>query len=222
MGYQSLMADLGIELPLRMWTDSTATIGICGRDGLGKLRHIDTQCLWLQQKVRSGAIDLRKVRGTENPADLFTKHLTSTSTVRALMELFNCVYRDGRPEGAPKLRKGMGTTAGEELNVVDKCHELGKAQDLEDFEESASTAATKALVQCGDYTFPGVEWEGELVPEARSYKQTRLPHQTGSLMNELFPKAEAVEDPGDRDLWGELGDLERAGLETVAKSMRRR
>jgi hypothetical protein len=105
LGYQSLMADLGIELPLRLWTDSTATIGICGRDGLGKLRHIDTQCLWLQQKVRSGAIDLRKVKGIENPADLFTEHLTNTGTVKALMELLNCVYMDGRPKGAPKLRK---------------------------------------------------------------------------------------------------------------------
>ena len=209
------MADLGIELPLRLWTDSTATIGICGRDGLGKLRHIDTQCLWLQQKVRSGAIDLRKVKGIENPADLFTKHLTNTGTVKALMELFNCVYMDGRPEGAPKLRKGIGTTAGEELNVVDRCHELGKEQDTKDFMDCVAEGTSRALVQCGDHVFPGVEWEGELVPEARSYRQTRLPYQTGLLMDELFPRAGAIEDPGDRDLWGELGELERARLELV-------
>ena len=90
LGYQSLMADLGLKLPLRAWTDSTASIGICSRSGLGKLRHIDTQCLWLQHKVRSKAIELRKVKGTENPADLFTKHLTSEPCVRALMRLFGC------------------------------------------------------------------------------------------------------------------------------------
>ena len=55
--------------------DSTAAIGICGRDGLGKLRHIDTQCLWTQQWLRDKTVELRKVRGDSNPADIFTKHL---------------------------------------------------------------------------------------------------------------------------------------------------
>jgi len=95
LGYQSLLKDLGVDLPLRAWTDSTATIGICSRSGLGRLRHIDTQCLWLQGKVRSGAVELRKVKGTENPADLFTKHLTSAQCVEALLKLFGCEYRDG-------------------------------------------------------------------------------------------------------------------------------
>jgi len=86
LGYQSLLRDLGVELPLRVWTDSTATIGICGRSGLGKLRHIDTQCLWLQQKIRRGAFELRKVKGTDNPADLFTKHLVSAGTVETFLK----------------------------------------------------------------------------------------------------------------------------------------
>ena len=42
LGYQSLIGDLGLSLPLRMWTDSSAAIGICSRQGLGKLRHLDT------------------------------------------------------------------------------------------------------------------------------------------------------------------------------------
>ena len=59
LGFQSLMRDLGVDLGLRSWTDSSATIGICGRSGLGCLRHIDTQCLWLPAQVRSGAVELR-------------------------------------------------------------------------------------------------------------------------------------------------------------------
>ena len=42
LGYQALLKDVGIELPLRVWTDSSAAIGICSRQGLGKLRHLDT------------------------------------------------------------------------------------------------------------------------------------------------------------------------------------
>ena len=42
LGYRSLLADLGVELPVRVWTDSSATIGVCSRQGLGKLRHLNT------------------------------------------------------------------------------------------------------------------------------------------------------------------------------------
>lgn len=77
LGYKSLLDDLGFSPKLRVWTDSSATIGICNRSGLGKLRHVDTHCLWIQAKVRSCEIELRNVRGEVNPADLFTKHLTS-------------------------------------------------------------------------------------------------------------------------------------------------
>ena len=45
-------------------------MGICARSGLGKLRHVDTQTLWIQQAVRREDIELRKVRGDINPADL--------------------------------------------------------------------------------------------------------------------------------------------------------
>ena len=72
LGYQSLLTDLRVSLPLRAWADSTAAIGICARSGLGKLRHINTQCIWLQSNVRSKAVELRNVKGTENPADVIT------------------------------------------------------------------------------------------------------------------------------------------------------
>ena len=42
LGYRALLADLGLEVPVRVWTDSSAAIGVCSRQGLGKLRHIDT------------------------------------------------------------------------------------------------------------------------------------------------------------------------------------
>ena len=74
LGYQALLADLGITADLRVWTDSSAAMGIAGRQGLGKLRHLDTHTLWLQQAVRSKRLELKKVAGTSNPADLFTKH----------------------------------------------------------------------------------------------------------------------------------------------------
>ena len=35
LGYQAQLKHLGIEAPLRVWTDSSAAIGICSRQGLG-------------------------------------------------------------------------------------------------------------------------------------------------------------------------------------------
>ena len=98
------MADMGMTAKVRVWTDSSAAVGICGRSGLGKLRHVQTHTLWVRERVRTGAIELRKVNGLVNPADLFTRHLTSRDRVTQLIELVNCEYRDGRSTIAPDLR----------------------------------------------------------------------------------------------------------------------
>ena len=96
LGHQSLMNDLGIKLPVRAWTDSSAAIGIASRSGLGKLRHLETHTLWLQEKVRSKAIVVKKVHGEVNPADIFTKHLPSKEKVHQLLKVFGCEYCEGR------------------------------------------------------------------------------------------------------------------------------
>jgi hypothetical protein len=85
-----LLKDLGIKAPLRVWTDSSAAIGICSRQGLGKLRHLDTHTLWIQQAVRIGRVDLRKVDGEVNPPDLLTKHSLSRERLEALVRFHGC------------------------------------------------------------------------------------------------------------------------------------
>jgi len=109
LGYQALLADLGITADLRVWTDSSAAMGIAGRQGLGKLRHLDTHTLWLQQAVRSKRLELKKVAGTSNPADLFTKHSLTREKVLELVQLFDCKFATGRAASAPALRKEAGT-----------------------------------------------------------------------------------------------------------------
>ena len=118
LGQQAVMKDLGHEVPVRVWTDSSAAMGICARQGLGKVRHLATHTLWVQEKVRSKAIELRKVRGEVNPADLFTKHLLSRERVEMLVQLFGCEYRGGRAESAPQLRKKKDEGKENEVNVV--------------------------------------------------------------------------------------------------------
>jgi hypothetical protein len=195
LGYQALLEDLGYVLPIRVWTDSSATMGICARVGLGKLRHIDTNCLWIQAKVRSGAILLHKVKGEVNPADLFTKHLSSNDRIVSLLRLFGCEYATGRSELAPKLRDGTGDDPGEILAVQEGWF---KAEDL---------------IEANGHKYPRTydDYLGQWVADAYQHDEHRLPH-TYVDPERLFPRAKAVEVvKEDEDL--EPDDLERRGLE---------
>ena len=55
--------------------DSSAAIAVSQRRGCGKLRHINIGELWIQEKVVEGELEVRKVDGVKNPADLLTKHV---------------------------------------------------------------------------------------------------------------------------------------------------
>ena len=90
LGHQAIMSDLGINFPVRLWTDSSAALSIAKRSGLFRIRHLDTHTLWLQEKVRTKAVEVRKVKGAENPAALFTKHLPSKAKVHELVRMFGC------------------------------------------------------------------------------------------------------------------------------------
>ena len=52
IGLQSIARDLGETLELEVLTDSGAAKGICMRKGIGRVRHLDTNLLWIQDEVR--------------------------------------------------------------------------------------------------------------------------------------------------------------------------
>ena len=52
LGIRALYGDIGLELPIRVCTDSSAALGIGGRQGLGKLRHLECHSLWVQHRLR--------------------------------------------------------------------------------------------------------------------------------------------------------------------------
>ena len=73
LGMQALAEDLGWEVKVRVWTDSSAAKAVANRRGLGKLRHVELKWLWMQDMVKEGRIQLKTVRGDENIADHLTK-----------------------------------------------------------------------------------------------------------------------------------------------------
>ena len=76
LGMKSLCVDMGSDLSIVMYSDASAGRSMCFRKGLGRVRHLETKYLWIQDLVKEGRIKLLKVKGTENPSDVGTKHLS--------------------------------------------------------------------------------------------------------------------------------------------------
>ena len=102
LGLRSSLRDFGKDAKNVLHTDSSAAMGICTRQGLGKVRHICVQDLWLQQSVAGGHICLAKIPGELNPADLLTKPSTY-GNVERLLKSMSLYFESGRPGIAPKL-----------------------------------------------------------------------------------------------------------------------
>ena len=100
IGLPSLLKDLGWKIRIRIHSDATAAIGICRRKGIGNIRHLATTDLWIQDKVRSKQLELCKILGTDNPADVLTKYVNRQIMTAALAKL-GLVPTSGRPASAP-------------------------------------------------------------------------------------------------------------------------
>ena len=104
LGVSGLLEDLGRSgMSIVLATDSSAAKGIASRRGVGKVRHLETRTLWIQDHVTSGRIRMKKILGTENPADIMTKYLSAPklSSLLARIPLQRC---GGRSALAPKLQ----------------------------------------------------------------------------------------------------------------------
>ena len=73
LALQSLLVDWGLHLELDVLCDSSAARGFSQRQGLGRMRHVQTRYLWVQERVKEGHLKVVPVRGKNHPADLFTK-----------------------------------------------------------------------------------------------------------------------------------------------------
>ena len=73
IGFKSLLKDLGTEAKIKVWTDSAAAKSIASRKGIGKIRHLEVKYLWMQEMTRRKEVQMKKVVGSENPADILTK-----------------------------------------------------------------------------------------------------------------------------------------------------
>ena len=85
-----------------VYTDASAAIGMAQRKGSGKVRHIDVGMLWIQQHCKNGTVEVNKVAGKSNPADIFTKRVPA-EVMWGHMKAMGFESREGRAEAAVEL-----------------------------------------------------------------------------------------------------------------------
>ena len=102
LAIQAYARDLGMEFEGEIYTDSSAALGISQRAGLGKVRHLRTQGLWVQEARVTGRLSFKKVLGTKNPADVLTKHV-GADLLHKHLETLGTEFQDGRADAVPEL-----------------------------------------------------------------------------------------------------------------------
>ena len=137
LGIQACARDMGLTYDGTIYADASAALGIVQRRGVGKVRHIRTQSLWLQEAHATKRLGFEKIDGSRNPSDLMTKHLTDTLQQRHL-EYMNVSAASGRAESAPQLgtlgiednRYFLGTVEGSEPRGILKHKDAGPRREV--------------------------------------------------------------------------------------------
>ena len=113
LGFISMYKDLGTHM-----NDASAAFAIVVRRRLGKLRHLGTNYLSIQEKAAKGDLNFKKVAGVDIGADFFTKTLSWNeiqSHIHKLSSQFvqneiNVNYVGARPNGVnlPRVLQELG------------------------------------------------------------------------------------------------------------------
>ena len=87
---------------MRLHTDATTRRAIATRRGLGRVRQIAVNELWLQEQVAERKVSIHKIRKTFKIADLLTKYLTAAE-IEHIIDFMQHSFLEGRHELAPAL-----------------------------------------------------------------------------------------------------------------------
>ncbi len=90
-------------MKVKVLCDSSSAMAIAGRIGTGKVRHIQTRYLWIQERVARKEIELENVKGDKNGADLMTKVMPSFRKIEENMNRIGQYFVSGTARTAKKL-----------------------------------------------------------------------------------------------------------------------
>ena len=189
-----MLRDFGRESEGVVYADSSAALAIARRKGAGKMRHINVNSLWIQERQNEKDLELRKVLGTENPADLMTKNLARQALDKCMLQL-NQHRTAGRAQTSLNIQ-GKGTTnvttgsiSSEEPVVTGRLSENEKPTGADSSTESDATdPEMPALIPLA-------------LPAKRSARAT-----LARLDNKPKDKSQVASSAGGRETPGAVGE----------------
>ena len=116
--------------------DMEILLGVVSRRVVGKTRHIDTQELWLQSAIRNHELEVQKVAGDENVADILTKNVDAEVLERQMAEMS---FTRRNP-----AQRGSQNSSDKQVSRLERCTEEGAAAG------EAATATGKRSYGTGD------------------------------------------------------------------------
>ena len=111
---------------IRIKTDASVAKSLASKRGLGGIKHIEVNQLWLQEKVNDGTIEIEKVRTDVNLSDALTKFKEQASICYHMKETKQ-ISVSGRHAIMPKLSIG---TKHDETNVLAEVSEEGYQSNM--------------------------------------------------------------------------------------------
>ena len=170
LGMAAMARELAMSFKIRILVDASAALGVAQRHGIGKIRHLQTGALWIQEQELKRILQMHKVNGTDNCSDILTKNVSREILERhcATMDM---EYRDGRAEKAVQLhlvqRKVRQTKAEIQMlqnaNIKDPKDEPIDANLLENCMADADCVLQKAMMKSDEVMMSCItEWERKL------------------------------------------------------------
>ena len=102
MRLTSLLQDMGIDADVRLVTDATTGKAIAPRSGIGKVWHIVTRELWIQDEVLRGRLIIIKLKNLLNTSDVLIEYLDKRTLDEAVAQLVHH-YANGSSPAAPSF-----------------------------------------------------------------------------------------------------------------------
>ena len=89
-----MFVDLGQNV-IEVKMESSVTLTFFYRRGVGRMSHMDTRVLWLQDRIAAGDVRLIEISRAQNLADMLT-HASSAKELEVFLQLMGFRYCSDR------------------------------------------------------------------------------------------------------------------------------
>ena len=186
IGMISLAKEVMMDIKAKVMVDASAALGVAQRMGIGKIRHLQTGALWIQENELRKHLSLNKIPGADNIADLMTKNVPREILERHVNGLRG-KFVEGRADNAVNLHllaRQIRQTKAITRNVLDKkkgpSHTVQEHFSIEMIEEMADNFEEQLM---------RIELERDRVIESNYIKWTKDQCRQEGLMRQSLDRS---------------------------------